>query len=462
MQHSLQKPSLPMFVQRAFPVVAVLTIFAAMGYWAGTPSENAPFFILGLGLMLAFIIILGVAVWFLFVKPLPKGVSVPATPISTSMRQVITLLLMVSMINIVVGGTWDEVWHTMYGIPFGEDFWWRPHLMMYVGLFCVAGLGGLSFLWLWRNGQGSWQQRFRANPALGLLVLLAAFLLYVIPADPIWHNVFGEDISSWSLPHVTLASSFLLISLVAVAIMQSTLAQRSWGFITNFSLQDLVMSVSLAFAFIIVLQLLVADWDSITQNQVALPLPVFDRPDWLLATIISLLATFFAVLSTRATKRIGMATLVGVSAFAVRFALLELFSFDAVSADAWLVALPVMLAVDAWYGYRISHRKSVGWLSTGIVAGGTFALVSLPLLARLFVYPIISLQTLLVMLIASFVAALAASFLGTGLGNVLANQAREPQLSTKGQLCWITPTALIGMIAFVIILIVTATPPVAA
>ena len=29
---------------------------------------------------------------------------------------------------IFVGGVWDEIWHRSYGIPFGEDLFWRPHL----------------------------------------------------------------------------------------------------------------------------------------------------------------------------------------------------------------------------------------------------------------------------------------------------------------------------------------------
>ncbi|MGL4608921.1 MAG: hypothetical protein ACRCYY_04425 [Trueperaceae bacterium] len=110
--------------------------------------------------------------------------------------------------------------------------------------------------------------------------------------------------------------------------------------------------------------------------------------------------------------------------------MLELLSFEAVTASGWFVALPILIAIDAWYFYRVYKNKPVTWLHTAIVSSVVFSAVSLPLMSHFFVYPSVTLQTIPMMILASTFAALAASYLATKLGTALANQARETTPAT--------------------------------
>ena len=40
-------------------------------------------------------------------------------------RAVLALILASGGIGIAVGAVWDELWHRRYGLPFGEDLFWR-------------------------------------------------------------------------------------------------------------------------------------------------------------------------------------------------------------------------------------------------------------------------------------------------------------------------------------------------
>ena len=59
---------------------------------------------------------------------------------------------------------------------------------------------------------------------VGLLILNAAFLLYALPADPVWHLIFGEDITAWSVPHLILLISFVLTQLLAHGVARVDMA----------------------------------------------------------------------------------------------------------------------------------------------------------------------------------------------------------------------------------------------
>src|SRR5262245_37249239 len=204
----------------AAPVVALGLIFAALAYWGGAPRRDAAFFA-GVIILLAALGLYGALVWALLFKPLPEEAP-PLPRTSARSRQILALLVGICGVNFVVGGIWDAVWHLNYGIPFGQDLLWRPHLLLYSSFLLIAGFafGGLNIVL--KNGQGSLQRRFRQNPLVGLLALVSGFMLVIVPADPLWHMIYGEDISAWSLPHLVLAAGFSLVMIVSAMIQAST------------------------------------------------------------------------------------------------------------------------------------------------------------------------------------------------------------------------------------------------
>ena len=121
-------------------------------------------------------------------------------------------------------------------------------------------LGAWALLYLNRNLRGNFQQRFRSNTVVGLLILNAAFLLYALPADPVWHSIFGEDITAWSVPHLILLTSFVLTQLLALILHVSTLRRRKWHVIFEFRLSDSLSLLILAAILLLWLQLMLFDW----------------------------------------------------------------------------------------------------------------------------------------------------------------------------------------------------------
>src|SRR5688500_7208037 len=114
--------------------LAVAFLLALVSWGGVVPGDKLPAFWLGVALLVATLCAFAYALWRLMMRPLPARYRTQTGQSSkASHRQAIALLLGVASINIVVGGFWDEVWHRLYGIPFGEDFFWRPHLLMYFG-----------------------------------------------------------------------------------------------------------------------------------------------------------------------------------------------------------------------------------------------------------------------------------------------------------------------------------------
>ena len=451
------------YVRTVLPVAIGVVILVALAYWGGPPEQNRSLFFLGIGALLVMLGLLGALGWLLLARPMPKGTqAVSGGVLRASFRQLLALALTVSSVSIIVGAYWDEVWHTEYGVPFGEDFFWRPHLLMYFGLGLVMALAALGVFLLWRGGRGSWPARFRANPPLAYLALLATFLFYILPADPMWHFIYGEDISAWSLPHILLAVSFALISIVAVAILLSTMPERSWRTLRP-TPQDGLVVVALAFSLNILLQLMTTEWDALTSVQRG-GSPVFwGRPEWLLPATIAFLATFTGTLANHATRALGSATVVGLVALGVRLALLSAFDLRILSADAWLVSLPVLVATDLVAAFGVwRYSCAPRWWQTGSAAAAGMAVAGLPLLSGLFVYPEVSTTTLPMMLLMVFVLALFAGWAASTLGNTLATRHKHVERTTGRTLEWTAPLALALMLGFVIFFIGTATPPVEA
>jgi hypothetical protein len=96
--------------------------------------------------------------WQLLFRLLPAGQTVRQQPINATYRQVLALLLSMGGFAFIVGAFWDEIWHRQYGILFGEDFFWRPHLLLYFGIAVATALAFAGLYMITRWGQGTFQQ----------------------------------------------------------------------------------------------------------------------------------------------------------------------------------------------------------------------------------------------------------------------------------------------------------------
>lgn len=222
---------------------AIIVIFIVLTLLAGLPpADSMGSFIFGIGVLIAVTTLIGAAAWHLLLRPLPAGVTVtPQTLISPLAKSIIALLLTLGTLSIGIAGVWDEIWHSKYGIPFGEDFFWRPHLLLYFSFLTLIILGGWSWWTLMNRGKGTLQQRFRATPLLGVSFFAGAFTIYAVSADPIWHKLYGSDIAPWSVPHLLILTMILVMGLLATAYHKSLMPAREWRMGINFAWRDVLI-----------------------------------------------------------------------------------------------------------------------------------------------------------------------------------------------------------------------------
>jgi hypothetical protein len=435
-------------IQAILLIAAALLFFVMFSFWSGVPTgEQALPFWIGTGIMVTVLIVFGVTTWHLLFRALPAGQSAEVQPIRASTRQAMALLLGTGGFSIVVGTFWDEVWHRQYGIPFGEDFFWRPHLLMYFGFLAAMVLAAWGITQLLRGGMAGLQQRFRANPVITLLILVGAFLMYVLPADPLWHEIYGEDLTAWSMPHLLVVASFILILLLAVAIHLSTQPRREWGTPAQLRLPDLLPLLMFATISLQWNQFFMVEWDSEA-------LFVLARPEWLLPVLIVGGAALIGVMANHTLRVFGAAILTGLLALSLRYGLIQLFDVGhMIFVNAWLLALPSMLLIDLWYMFRRGD-----WIGAGAAGAVGMGLVLLTVFDQY--YRLFTISNFPVALIMVLAGSVAMSWLGAAAGDYFAEGNKQGVESTVNPRLSL---ALIGVIAataaFVIFFVTTAKPP---
>jgi hypothetical protein len=428
---------------------AALVVFSMFAFWGGVPTgQRAVTFWIGVELLLALLLGFGWLGWHLLWRPLPVGQTVQLQSVKASYRHAMSLLLSMGGCTFIVGAFWDEIWHRQYGIPFGEDFFWRPHLLLYFGIVVAIALAVTGLYIIIRSGQGTFQQRFRANPMIGLLVLVGGFLMVVLPADPIWHGIYGEDLTAWSLPHVLLFISFNSILLVAIAIHMTTEPQRSWGAPGQLSLIDAQPLVLFAAMSLSWNQFFTTEWDGGARFVLA-------RPEWLLPVMIVTGAAFIGVLANHTLRVFGAATLTGVLALMLRFALIQLFDAEAMMRfHAWVLMLPSLVLIDIWYVFRRGT-----WIGAGIAAAVGMAVMLVTVFARFYpLYPITNLPIAFLMVLGG---ALGLSDIGAALGDYFATankQVERTSMTLRAPL--VSLAVAVVLVGFIIFFVTTATPPV--
>ncbi|MCY3796710.1 MAG: hypothetical protein OXG84_02810 [Chloroflexi bacterium] len=441
--------------------IAGALIFAGFAAWGGIPTdEQSSAFWAQAGLFFLVICAFALAYWHLLIRPLVPNLRQPQSDqLPLRARETIALVLASGGGATFIGGVWDELWHRSYGIPFGEDLLWRPHLLMYFG-FATASIAGFwALLYLNRNLRGNFQQRFRSNPLVGVLILNAAFLFYALPADPLWHWIFGEDITAWSIPHLILLASFVFTQLLAFIFHVSTLRRRDWHSIFEFRLSGGLSLLILAGILLLWLQLMLIDWDAMLAGVRPESLGLY-RPEWLLAANLLACVTFTGVIATRVLRCAGAATAAGLLALGIRVGLIELFDAEMLQHVAWIAALLPLLAIDIYAYYSSAIRKrEPEW--QGTAAAVIFAMaINAPIIRSLY------------QLEGSNNLAYAAAVILTGIGmSWLANKVsdgirRQHAASVSGpaENRTIKPSVSFGILGafllFIFFFIVTASPPI--
>jgi hypothetical protein len=453
------------FLHRREPLalaLGVLLVLVLMTHWGGSASPG-PLLVTGIAVLLAAITAYGVLVRWLFFSPLSAATSTAAHRPSADVRQLLAILLVISGAFFVTGGFWDESWHRMFGVPLGEDFFWRPHILIYIclGTINLFALGGLYLVL--RQGRGDLRRRFRAQPLLGLLALASGFQVLVTPLDPLWHEVYGLDITAWSLPHILVAVGFMAVMLAAVSVQLSLVPSRGWRTIRGLRLQELLAGVLMALAMTVLIQFSTAEWDNMLTFDPSDPF--FQRPVWLLPVIIAAIAALMGSTATHATRRAGMATVVGLLTLGLRLLLISVFNAGEVGMTAAIHGLLIapLVALDASYAVLLRGRTMGARL---IVGGGVAAalavlVVDLPLIGQWLAYPPVSAETVPWMILMTLLATPGFAWLGARIGQFLESFDRQAETApAHGSYTWVSLAVFLAALAFVAFFISTAAPPV--
>lgn len=437
----------------------VLLAFTLLG---GIPSaDKIPTFVVGVALTIAITAGVAVVSWHLLLRPLPAGHKQVDQPVLTGVaRHAAGVVILLGVLNVGLAGIWDEIWHVRYGIPFGEDFFWRPHMMMYFGFGVTMAVTFYGLFVFAFKRQGTIQQRFRSDMAFGFAILVGVYLMFALPADPIWHRFYGTDLTAWSLPHLIILVLHFLMGVSAVMLMRSRKA-GSWKLL-GFTFEDL--STILAFTAISLSYFVIfgVDWYTLPFSG---DQSVIARPAWMFPAILSFMILLIGVSALRSTRKVGSATLVGLLALAFRAGGDAFLSSPFDGTIVMWAALPLLLALDVVYG--IVALRSQRAPSTIVTALGTVLVGGTGMIAvigRLFVAPQVELASLPSMLLGVLVSALVAIWMGERIGDSAAavgQPAAEADATPHSANRFVIDALVyLAFAAFMVFFIATATPPV--
>jgi hypothetical protein len=454
----------------ALGIASALLVVALLAYWGGV-VRTGPLFILGIGLLSAMILVVGYVAWWMFASPLPDG-RVEAVARSAELRQYVAMLATVSGLLLLTGAFWDELWHRTYGTGVVlNDFFWRPHLMIY-GSMGINTLFALGALLIALRGSGDIRRRFRREPLIGLLGIASAYLAFSGPSDLIWHQIYGGDLSAWSLPHLMLSGGSALVLLLAMSIALSLMPRREWQGLRGLRAYELLAILLIAVGAMLVMVILIADWEGLTR--IGGPSAsgrsrssFWARPEWLYPVVVVTIAVLLSSFSIHALRRVGAATLVVLTILSLRLLLLTAFGVWSTNVrmgfNSQLLLLAPAIALDLWYALRRAHAERPATLfGGGLLAGVAFLAVALPAIPQLMVYPRVNATTVPLMVLFGLLMAAWSGWVGARTGAWFGSLDRHIQETepVSRRATWVGAGVLGGLAAFTVAFVLTATPPI--
>jgi hypothetical protein len=411
-------------------LAATVLVYSLLGIFSGLPNgANLGAFIVGLIVLFLGVFALMSFAWYAVVKPLPEALAPSKKlPLSHEMRQGVALLLTLMSGVGVAGGLWDVAWHVRSGLPFGEDFFWAPHQFIYVALTMPIIAGFFVWFKMLRNGTGTLRQRFRADIPLTMIFIGGVAMLFTLPADPLWHVIYGEDLTGLSVPHIIFSISSTFTSIGTMSILLSYTAKReTWASIFKLNPMEILIVLSLAFSYISLLFPTLGDWEALTISTHALPrLPalVADRPDWAMPFLAAFVSVYPASMALQITKRVGTATLLWLIAAVIRSVLFLAVGYGDTGMVTMFLTLPFMIALDLVAWYRAAKNQPMNSIFSAVAVTVAGVVAVLPQIPVTFTDPILSAANVPVIIVAIFVGALAAAYMGSVLGGVISKTVR--------------------------------------
>jgi len=282
------------------------------------------------------------------------------------MLRVLLGLQVTALAAMYVSGHWDAAEHAKGAV---DSFWYPPHYGIYFAILAAALLSGAGLLLLVWGSPVSPFQALKQNAALCLVVVANVLGFTGAPADALWHEIFGIDLTVWSPPHLHLLLGEVLAALACVVYFLPP-PQPADQLLRPLAVPSL--SRTLAIVAAVVLALLLAaflffEYEAGVRSRVVLA-----RPRWLFPVLWSWYVCLVLGLVSAATRRVGMASAVALCYDLARIVAL---AFDRTVLDyQGSIAYPLVLVALPWDAsllmiMRQQHTPSLrSWLLAGVVA----------------------------------------------------------------------------------------------
>jgi len=299
-------------------VLGVLVVMAATNIWqveiqhALTPMEGRPPTLWGILIVAGLLTSFGAVAWWLFLSPInpTQRTQAELSDAARRQRRWVGLGMIVASLSFITGGMVDMLWHYWLG-GFGDDFLWTPHLLIYLGFLINMLIAG-SVLGRILAARGNRRARARQEAALGVAALTNAYIIFSLPSDALWHQIYGIDITPWSLPHMLIAIMGMTSVLAAIFLLVTSLKPGQFDRLVVFGVHFLVGVFTWG-----PMLLLMPEYEL---NSDTASSAIITRPGWVYPLAVFLLGYIGTVVIFSLTKRFGSAIFVGFLAVLGRIA----------------------------------------------------------------------------------------------------------------------------------------------
>jgi hypothetical protein len=302
---------------------------------------------------------------------------------------------------------------------------------------------------------------FRSHPYIGMFGLVAAYLMFSLPSDQVWHLIYGLDITAWSLPHILLLISFGFVMIMLSAVFLS--GERSLPLNLNNVFAGFAMGIGG-----VMLLVLVTDYDSaaapVTQVSAKVVQTLAERPQWTYPVTMVTLGVLLATIGVRLSRRFGVVTLAALTIILFRSFMVAFFNASkemGVVSHA-LIVIP-MLIIDAWQllWRKKDEQPTARFRITGVlVACVSFLIVGIPVINGWLATYHINAESIVGAILVGVIMSVWASAIGELFGGWLAslNSGRLPTVSPSLLVRQFAVSAVIAVVIFLVVFF-TAPPP---
>jgi branched-subunit amino acid transport protein AzlD len=403
-----------------------LAVLVALTWW-GEPARSGPQVWQSIAASSALFGSLALVGWWLFLSPLPAGAR-PGARTNAAIRQLMALLATASGALFVAGATWSQAWGILANtVAAGAETWRRPELLI-LASGTAAVLAALTALIFVARGAGGLRQRFRADPLVGVLGLVAAYAALTMLAGSVWPQ--GDDMTraAQGLPHLLAALTVVLLMLAAAAVQVSVLPWPATWASRRLGLREIHVVVQLAIATTILL-LAVGGARFPEANPPGQAFPA--RPAWLYPALLLATGIFAGNVALELLRRPGAALLVMLAVLCYRALVLATSPAGGTDAGSpaaaeFLLLLPAA-GLDLIYYFRqqtADERQT--WLLANLTGVTLMLTLGLVLLPRLLPELPVSERTIPLMVVAGVLAGLWAGWVGEAVGAALSRSQRPP------------------------------------